>query len=141
MPTAIRYKHGVKIWAYCLKFDAFGRPDMALSFQPKPGILSATACQKTYTDIEANMQSTSRTPPARFFVPLKNGEPNWNDIRRLRGTRFVTNMFHDETEAVKNYTAELQSAIAAVETTAATLRAMLLKTRPETEKKGGDIPV
>lgn len=74
---------------------------------------------------------------------MKNGEPDWNDIRRLKGTRFVTNMFHDETEALKNYTAELQSAIAAVETTAATLRAMLLKTRPETEteKKGGGIPV
>lgn len=135
MPDNIKYRHGVRVWAYRLKFDDFGRPDMAWTFPPAYGFLSAVACQTTYDAVEANVAAGQPAPPARFFIKLKNDAPDWDEVHVIQSAPRQIKFYRDEAEAVKDYEAGLLSAIAAVEATADTLRAML----PGNDLKGDDM--
>ena len=135
MPNNIKHRHGVRVWAYRLKFDDFGRPDMAWTFPPAYGFMSAAACQTTYDTVKANIASGQPAPPARFFVELKNNAPNWDEVHIIQSAPHQIKFYRNKDEAVKDYEAGLLPAIAAVEATADTLRSML----PGHNQKGGDI--
>lgn len=126
--------HGDKAWAYALKLESDGWPDMTRSFPPTYGLLTATLQPDALETIERNVAAGNPRPEPRFFVPFRNdGKPDWDEPRILGRTVAPAGLFRSKTEAVHAYNQDIRKAIAITEGTARRLKSMLVNNVPKTE--------
>lgn len=126
--------HGDKAWAYALKLESDGWPDMTRSFPPTYGLLTATLQPAALETIERNVAEGNPRPEPRFFVPFRNdGEPDWDEPRILGRTVAPAGLFRSRTDAVHAYNQDIRKAIAITEGTARRLKSMLVNNVPKTE--------
>ena len=122
------WAHGDKAWAYVLTMDESGWPDMAWSFPPTYGLLTATLRPETLETIEQNVAAGNPRPAPRFFVPIFEDGPDW-DAPRILGTNVSqTRLFENRKNAAIAYNGEIMRAVATAEATVRRLKQLLVDT-------------
>ena len=145
------WAHGDKAWAYVLTMDESGWPDMAWSFPPTYGLLTATLRPETLETIEQNVAAGNPRPAPRFFVPIFEDGPDWDaagnprpaprffvpifedgpdwDAPRILGTNVSqTRLFENRKNAAIAYNGEIMRAVATAEGTVRRLKQLLVDT-------------